>query len=108
MAPATRVHLQSRAAKAWAGARATVGVTCGCHYWEATVRDDGFVRVGWSTRAATLELGMDKQSFGYGKTGVKCNNKQFEPYGEVFGEGDVIGARSRLTPPLSRTTAFRL
>lgn len=53
---------QSRSASAWAGARATAGVVSGCHYWEATVRDEGLVRVGWSTRTASLELGTDKQA----------------------------------------------
>lgn len=56
------------------------------------MRDEGLVRVGWSTRAATLELGTDKQGFGFGGTGIKSHSKQFEPYGEAFGQGDVIGA----------------
>ena len=30
----------------------------GKYYYEATVTDEGLCRVGWSTQAATLELGM--------------------------------------------------
>jgi hypothetical protein len=35
--------------------------------------------------------GVDKSGFGYGGTGKRSNNKQFESYGETFGLGDVIG-----------------
>ena len=31
----------------------------------------GSLRVGWSTRDASLELGMDARGFGYGATGTK-------------------------------------
>lgn len=55
------------------------------------MRDEGLVRVGWSTRAATLELGTDKQGFGFGGSGIKSHNRQFEPYGEPFGKDDVVG-----------------
>jgi ATP-dependent RNA helicase DDX1 len=47
--------------------------------------------VGWSTRAAKLELGTDKNGFGFGGTGKKSNNRQFDDYGEPFTKGDVIG-----------------
>lgn len=48
-------------------------------------------RVGWSTEQASLDLGTDKFSFGFGGTGRKSTNKQFDPYGEEFGLNDVIG-----------------
>ena len=63
----------------------------GRHYFEVTVRSDGLVRVGWSTRAAALDLGTDKQGFGFGGTGKKAHAKAFDAYGEPFGAGDVIG-----------------
>lgn len=40
-------------------------------------------RVGWSTQAASLDLGTDKHSFGYGGTGKKSHNRSFDSYGEV-------------------------
>lgn len=80
--------------------------------------DDGLCRIGWSTRAASLELGTDKfarsmwlnylllfvcvtvvfacmltlrHGFGYGGTGKKSHNRQFDDYGGPFGLGDHIG-----------------
>ena len=53
--------------------------------------DEGLCRVGWSTEKASLDLGTDRFSFGFGGTGMKSNNKQFEPYGEAFGNNDIIG-----------------
>lgn len=44
-----------------------------------------------STEQANLDLGTDKFSFGFGGTGRKSTNKQFDPYGEEFGLNDVIG-----------------
>ena len=40
---------------------------------------------------AVLDLGTCKFSFGFGGTGKKSNNRQFDDYGEAFGKGDVIG-----------------
>ena len=34
---------------------------------------------------------MDKFSFGFGGTGKKSFDKQFDTYGEAFGLNDVIG-----------------
>jgi ATP-dependent RNA helicase DDX1 len=77
---------------AWAGARANTGaLDPGRFYYEVEVRDEGLVRVGWSTKSARLEVGTDKWSFGFGGTGKKSNNKQFDTYGEPFTRGDVIG-----------------
>lgn len=53
--------------------------------------DEGLCRVGWSTEKASLDLGTDRFSYGFGGTGMKSNNKQFEPYGEAFGNNDIIG-----------------
>lgn len=63
----------------------------GRFYFESTVTDEGLCRVGWSTEKATLDVGTDKFSFGFGGTGKKSNNRQFDDYGEAFGIHDVIG-----------------
>jgi ATP-dependent RNA helicase DDX1 len=49
------------------------------------VTDEGLCRVGWATRAAGLELGTDRQGFGFGGTGKKSFGKSFEDYGQKFG-----------------------
>ena len=70
----------------------------GRFYFEATVTDEGLCRVGWSTQQASLELGnhsyqsslwlyllvgKDRFGFGFGGTGKKSWNNQFDTYGEV-------------------------
>ncbi|KAH7974784.1 hypothetical protein HPB49_019410 [Dermacentor silvarum] len=83
---------QSRDQKGWHGCRCTKGVQYrGKYYYEAKVTDEGLCRVGWSTQAAALDLGTDKQGFGFGGTGKKSFGKQFDSYGEPFGMHDVIG-----------------
>ena len=86
-----RALCQSRAPKAWAGVRADAGAVGGRVYFEVECRDEGLCRVGWSTRAARLELGTCAQGFGYGGTAKKSCNRQFGDYGEVYGKGDVVG-----------------
>ncbi|RZF40737.1 hypothetical protein LSTR_LSTR014356 [Laodelphax striatellus] len=86
------MRCQSREQKEWHGCRADRGLhSAGRHYYEATVTDEGLCRVGWSTPQASLDLGTDKFGFGFGGTGKKSNNKQFDSYGEPFGMHDVIG-----------------
>jgi ATP-dependent RNA helicase DDX1 len=41
----------------------------GKYYYEAEVTDEGLCRVGWSTRAAALDLGTDAHGYGFGGTG---------------------------------------
>lgn len=83
---------QSREQKEWNGGRCTTGVRgSGKYYYEATVTDEGLCRVGFSTLSASLDLGTDRFGFGFGGTGKKSNNKQFDDYGEAFGMQDVIG-----------------
>lgn len=53
--------------------------------------DEGLCRIGWATRGASLDIGTDRHSFGYGGTGAKSHQKKFETYGGAFGKGDVIG-----------------
>lgn len=87
-------HLcQARDPSGWHGVRsnkAVLGKT-GRYFYEATVTDEGLCRVGWSTNKATLDLGTDKNGFGFGGTGKKSYNRQFDSYGESFGINDVIG-----------------
>lgn len=86
------LRCQSREQKEWHGGRATTGVKgTGRYYFEATVTDEGLCRVGWSTDKASLDVGTDRFSYGFGGTGKKSNNKQFDDYGEAFGMNDVIG-----------------
>ena len=76
---------QSRDQNQWHGCRCTKGViNKGKYYFEATVTDEGLCRVGWSTQDAVLDLGTDRLGFGFGGTGKKSNNKQFDNYGEVI------------------------
>ena len=53
--------------------------------------DEGLCRVGFSTDQASLDLGTCRFGFGFGGTGKKSNNKQFDSYGRAFGKADVIG-----------------
>lgn len=84
------LRVQSREQKEWHGGRCTRGVQGGKWGYEAMVTDEGLCRVGWSTLQANLDLGTDRFGFGFGGTGKKSNNKQFDDYGEAFGKNDVI------------------
>ena len=83
---------QSREQREWHGSRATRGVAGrGKYYYEATVRDEGLCRMGFSTDQASLDLGTCRFGFGFGGTGKKSNNKQFDSYGRAFGKEEVLG-----------------
>ncbi|XP_039604866.1 ATP-dependent RNA helicase DDX1 [Polypterus senegalus] len=82
---------QSREVKEWHGCRSTKGVSKGKYYYEVSCHDQGLCRVGWSTAQAALDLGTDKFGFGFGGTGKKSHNKQFDSYGEEFTMHDTIG-----------------
>lgn len=41
-------------------------------------------------------MGTDKFGFGFGGTGKKSHNRQFDDYGEAFGMHDVIGCHINL------------
>jgi len=86
------VRCQSREQKEWHGCRGTKAVVGkGKYYYEATVTDEGLCRVGFATAQASLDLGTCKYGFGFGGTGKKSNNRQFDTYGDSFGKADVIG-----------------
>jgi len=82
---------QARSELSWGGCRANLGATKGKVYYEAIISDEGLCRVGWSTPHGNLDIGTDKQTFGYGGTGKKSHNRIFEDYGESFGLNDAIG-----------------
>ena len=76
---------QTRDENQWHGCRSTKGViNKGKYYYEATVTDEGLCRIGWSTIDSALDLGTDRLGYGFGGTGKKSNNRQFDNYGEVF------------------------
>lgn len=85
------LQCQSRHDKQWCGGRATVGIKGGKYYYEAYVAKDGISRLGWSTAAGTLALGEDKHGFGFGGTGKKSSNRQFDSYGTTYSHGDYVG-----------------
>lgn len=86
------LRCQSRDFKIWFGCRCTTGVMShGRYYYETTIIDEGLCRVGWSTKNANLDLGTCPFGYGFGGTGKKSNNRQFDNYGEAFGQNDVIG-----------------
>ncbi|RYG45827.1 DEAD/DEAH box helicase, partial [archaeon] len=82
------VTCQCRQEREWAGARATRGVLAPAKaYYEAQVADEGLCRFGWSTQAARLELGTDRQGYGFGGAGKRSHEGKYETYGETFGKG---------------------
>ena len=109
------LRAQARSEKKWAGARATAGVSLSVAaaaaaaagggeegeegektelvLFEATLRDDGLLRVGWSTPSASLDLGTDASGVGFGATGKLVRSGKFLDFGdgEGFGKGDVVG-----------------
>ena len=54
-------------------------------------RTRGCAGLGGRRSSGSLELGTDKESYGYGGTGKKSHAKKFEDYGETYGLHDVIG-----------------
>eukprot|EP00439_Symbiodinium_sp_Y106_P011359 s5429_g1.t1 len=75
----------------WVGVRATHGVVKSGR-WAFCVWNEsgGNLRVGWSCAQASLKLGTDKWSFGYGGTATKSHAGQFTKYGQTFGQADAI------------------
>ena len=60
-------------------------------FFEATARDEGLARVGWSSSAASLDLGTDSSGIGFGGTGKLVQSGRFLDFGGGFGKGDVVG-----------------
>ena len=90
----------------WAGTKATYGVTNGKVCYEVIIDSNNDVshldnescpnvlRCGWSIVSASMQLGEEPYSWGYGGTGTKSVNCKFTKYGLTFGVGDVIGCFS--------------
>jgi len=88
----------------WKGARGTHGVIGGCYYYEVKViknlnvdmpdtapKNQNICRVGCSLPLSPLFLGDTAESWGWGGTGKKSHNAEFDDFGASFGPGDVIG-----------------
>ena len=82
---------QSRSER-WSGGRCSQGIAAksGKYAFEIVVEDEGLCRAGWSTQAASLDLGTDKNGLGFGATAKKSHNRQFDDYGVKYGKNDVV------------------
>lgn len=93
------LEIQSKSGR-WQGCRSNKGikktrqkvVSASRLYYEVVFAEQGLARVGWSFSDSSLDLGTDRMGFGYGGTAKKSNNKQFDDYGQPFGEKfDIVG-----------------
>lgn len=90
--------------KGFRSARCSHGSHEGTWYCEAKVvhlGSTGHARLGWGTKRAELNapMGFDEFGFSYRDLeGSKVYNGKREPYGEAYGEGDVIGLWIHLPP----------
>jgi len=82
------------------------GVVKGRAYFEVDCHDEGIVRVGWGTAAASLDLGTCTQGWGFGGTGKRANGRAFQDYGEPYGKGDVIGVAADVTGSAGGSVSF--
>mmetsp|Transcript_24988 Transcript_24988/g.64939 ORF Transcript_24988/g.64939 Transcript_24988/m.64939 type:complete len:775 (+) Transcript_24988:177-2501(+) len=82
---------QSRSER-WSGGRCSQGIASksGKYAFEIRVEDEGLCRAGWSTQAASLDLGTDKNGLGFGATAKKSHNRQFDDYGVKYGKNDTV------------------
>ncbi|XP_059484411.1 heterogeneous nuclear ribonucleoprotein U-like protein 1 [Neocloeon triangulifer] len=88
----------------WAGTRASYGLQKGKAFFEVMIdkyldvshlqneTDPNVLRVGWSAQSASMQLGEEELTYGYGGTGKISTNCKFSDYGKTFQEGSVIGA----------------
>ncbi|XP_022091036.1 heterogeneous nuclear ribonucleoprotein U-like protein 1 [Acanthaster planci] len=89
----------------WGGVKATYGVGKGKVCFEVKLEkhlnvrhlppdepNPHVVRIGWSADSASLQLGEEDFSYGYGGTAKFSTRGQFRDYGLTFGAGDVITA----------------
>ncbi|CAK0823440.1 unnamed protein product [Prorocentrum cordatum] len=80
------------ASTGWSGCRASRGIAQGRGAFAVRNESGGNMRVGWSLGGATLELGMDDRSFGYGGTATKSHAGKYGKYGQTYGKGDIVVA----------------
>ncbi|XP_046675963.1 heterogeneous nuclear ribonucleoprotein U-like protein 1 isoform X2 [Homalodisca vitripennis] len=88
----------------WAGCRATFGFNQGKVCFEVKLLENldvshledepspHVLRVGWSVLSASLMLGEEPMSFGYGGTAKASTNCKFNNYGTTFVVGDTVTA----------------
>jgi len=76
----------------WCGCRATMAVQSGRAAFAVKNETGGNMRIGWSLGSATLELGMDDQSFGFGGTAMKSHSGKYSKFGQSYGQDDVVVA----------------
>lgn len=87
----------------WAGVKATYGATKGKVCFEVSITGNNdvghleneptphVIRCGWSVSDASMQLGEEELSWGYGGTGKKSVACKFVDYGVRFGVGDILG-----------------
>eukprot|EP00401_Gymnodinium_catenatum_P028284 CAMPEP_0117530618 /NCGR_PEP_ID=MMETSP0784-20121206/38435_1 /TAXON_ID=39447 /ORGANISM="" /LENGTH=445 /DNA_ID=CAMNT_0005326965 /DNA_START=21 /DNA_END=1354 /DNA_ORIENTATION=- len=88
----------------WKGVRANYGVTKGVYMYEVKVTENqsvkmpetkpqnqNILRCGFSQPLTSLFLGDTAEGWGWGGTGKKSHNNNFQDYGGSFRAGDVIG-----------------
>ena len=83
---------QSRHPKNWNGCRATMGISnTGRWVYEVRCTDQGLSRIGFSRGLnSKLNLGTCPDGYGFGGTGKKSNNYNFDSYGEAYGLHDIM------------------
>lgn len=75
----------------WSGIRTTAAIATGKYEWEVELLNDGgLIRVGASGLSANRNLGRDSMGWGFGGTGKKVWNNDFEDYGAAYKTHDVI------------------
>jgi len=88
----------------WKGIRANYGVKKGIYMYEVKIvenlkvrmpetkpENQNILRCGFSPPLSSLFLGDTADSWGWGGTGKKSHNNNFQDYGGSFTQGDVIG-----------------
>lgn len=70
----------------WSGARLEREST----EFSVRVVGNGVVRIGWSFKGASLDLGSDDKGIGYGGTAKKVFDGHFDTFGEAYGHGDLV------------------
>ena len=115
----TALHATSPKKAGWTGGRASHSLNAsssgeGLYYYEAKIlikpNTGGVVRVGWSwdkLPSPVHEVGKDSFSLGYdGQKGCRMYKNKRIPYGEPYGDGDIIGSFLNMTFSHNITISF--
>lgn len=99
-------HVHSRA-PAWASGRSMLDSADegDCASVSARIHDGRTVRVGWVLSQARA-VGVDQWGLGYGGTGRKVHNNDYQSYGRKFGVGDVVTSKLDRTGDLAILTFY--